>query len=224
MSEKPRIWSFDRKTEVATVDRNVRREDYRQLCYVVVDAVLEVRETGHVLDRHVQAFVEALQCSNEYVFCAGGRRLAQCSHFDETCSRKMQELMEHPKWRVRFNAVAVTDYNPPESLLLGVLRLGLVDTSKRVRSLAVGKILARRTEALIPDLEQCLRDEKDEESRAWIRDAVRLIRGEPVVREGLPITLEQAENGTYRLVCRGRGGNVYQVLSSVQSRPRQTER
>ena len=216
MTESPPIWSFDRKTEVAAVDRNAKRADHRELCYAVVDAVLSIRETGNVLDEDVRAFTKALECPNEYVFCAGGRRLVQCSHFDDKCAAQLRAMMGHANWLARRNTVAVTDYNPPDNVLLAILRAGLTDGSKRVRALAGGKVLLRARRELLPELEQCLRVEKDEAVRTELSNAVQLLRGKPVVRGGVTTTLEPDDDGRYRLVSRSESGDSYTVVSSVQ--------
>jgi hypothetical protein len=127
-----RIWSFSRETEVAHVDDFTDRLDYRELCYAVVDAVIEIRQTGQIRRDHVDAFAKAVECSFEFVFSFGGKRLVETAHFSELAAEQLRALVSHSKWRARFNVMCLIGYGPPQALALELLTKGLVDRSEKV--------------------------------------------------------------------------------------------
>ena len=134
---RSRLWSFDRETERDHVDRYVRADASRLVCYAIVDAVLEIREGGDVVTpEHVAAFVRAAEAAHEFVFGLGGKRLIQCSHFSPLAADALRALSRHRRWRPRFNLMCVLGYAPPDSLALELLATGLSDADERVATRA----------------------------------------------------------------------------------------
>ncbi|HYV37152.1 MAG TPA: hypothetical protein VE988_15710 [Gemmataceae bacterium] len=177
---KDHIWSFGRETEVLYVNGFTKRDDYRQLCYDVVDAVIEIREIGEIRPEHVEAFAKATACPLEFVFCCGGKRLIETAHFSALPAAMLKMLATHPKLGPRFNVMCLMRYNPPASLGLELLALGLVDRSAKVacRAAAACDELGG-TEALA-----LLESRLPNESRAKVREkivfTIELMRTPPV--------------------------------------------
>ena len=195
MGERPKLWSFDRKTEVEAVDRATSNQEYRELCYRVIDAVLEIREKGQVRPENLDAFAEAVECSYEWVFSSGGRRLSECSYFVPEAGQRLLDLMSSPKWRVRLNTVAIMDYRPREDILLLVLRKGLEDQSAKVRKLAVGKILGLKLLQLLGAMETRSGVEKDAETLEYLNQTINWLQGKPAMMDGKPMWFVWCKDG-----------------------------
>jgi hypothetical protein len=133
---KDRFWSFGRETEVSHVNGFTERTVYRELCYAVIDAVIEIRETGEIGPEHIEAFAKATECSFEFVFCCGGKQLMAAAHISALAADRVRALATHAQWRPRFNVMCLMDYKPPVTLGLELLALGLVDRSEKVSSRA----------------------------------------------------------------------------------------
>jgi hypothetical protein len=104
---KDRIWSFGRETEVSHVNGFTEREDYRQHCYAVIDAVIEMRETGQIRADHIEAFGKAAECPFEFVSFFGGKRLMETAHFSGLAADTLKTLATHRQWRPRFNVMCL---------------------------------------------------------------------------------------------------------------------
>src|SRR5262249_13198998 len=107
---KDRFWSFGRDTEVSHVNGLTERSGYRQLCYAVIDAVIEIRDTGEIRPEHIEAFAKAAECSFEFVFCCGGKRLMTAAHFSPLAADALRALATHVQWRPRFNVMCLMGY------------------------------------------------------------------------------------------------------------------
>ena len=100
------MWSFDRETEVTYVNRFTDRADYRELCYAVIDAVIEIRETGQIHD-HVDTFAGSNAMHFEFVFCCGGKRLVEAARISELAANKLRSIAAHLQWGPRFNVMCL---------------------------------------------------------------------------------------------------------------------
>ena len=79
-----------------TVDSFTERPDYRQLCYAVIDAVIEIRESSQIRPDHIESFAKAAECSYEFVFGCGLKRLIETAHFSELAANKLRALRIPP--------------------------------------------------------------------------------------------------------------------------------
>ena len=209
MSDAPaprsRLWSFDRKTERDYVDRYVRADGSRLICYAVIDAVLEIREGGDVVtSAHIAAFVRAAEARHEFVFGLGGKRLIQCSHFSALAADALRALSRHGRWRPRFNLMCVLGYGPPNSLAVELLATGLADMDERVAERAAGACdELREVDGVLRLLEERLTAEtrpKVIESLQFMSELMRT----PEVREGRQFVREYRGVKFVRDVPRGR--------------------
>lgn len=175
-----RFWSFGRETELSCVNDFTKRTDYRQLCYAVVDAVIEIRETGAIRQVHIEVFAKAAESSSEFVFCCGGKRLMAAAHFSSLAADRLKALATHAKCRPRFNVMCLMGYEPPLALGLELLALGLADRSEKVANRAAAACAeVGGTEALAL-LESRLPLESRANVRKGIEFTIELMRTPPV--------------------------------------------
>jgi hypothetical protein len=185
--EKPPLWSFDRKTEVEAVDRHTRSAKYRQVCYDVIDAVLEIRATGRMTPAHLQTFVRALESpprASDIVWSSGAKRLAECAHHFPEAGEALVALGNHRRAGVRLNVLAAVQYGPPRDVALALLRRGIRDEDAKVREQAVTEAWRDGAKEILPDLEERLRVEADEQARESLEFAIAFIREGRAIRNG----------------------------------------
>jgi hypothetical protein len=180
---RDRIWSFGRDTEVSHVDGFTKRADYRQLCYDVIDAVIEIRETGQIRAEHIDSFAKAAQCSFEFVFSCGLKRLIETTHFSELAADKLRALASDPQWTPRFNVMCCMSYGPPVALGLEILATGLKDRSEKVACRAAQSCDEFAAPAGLELLQSRLPVENRRKVREGIEFAIECMRA-PWVREG----------------------------------------
>ena len=81
-----------------------------------------------------------------------------------------------PKKHLRLNAMRCIDKNAPKAFIGQLLRNGLVDSSRDVRSLAGHKIRSLRQIELIPDLELAMESEADPTTKSDLKHDLRILR------------------------------------------------
>jgi hypothetical protein len=177
---KDRFWSLGRDTEVSHVDSFTERTDYRQLCYAVIDAVIEIRATGEIRPEHIEAFAKAAECSFEFVLCCGGKQLMMAAHFSALAADRLRALATHAQWRHRFNAMCLIRYKPPVALGLDLLALGLADKSEKVASRAAAACDELGGSDALALLESRLPMESRTKVREGIEFTIELMRTPPV--------------------------------------------
>lgn len=174
------MWSFGRETEVSYANGFTERSDYRQLCYDVIDAVIEIRETGQIRADHVDAFAKAADCSFEFVYCCGGKRLVEASHFSALAADKLRALASHTQWRSRFNVMCLIGYGPPVALGLELLAKCLEDRSEKVACRAASACDELGGPEALELLESRLGVENRAKVRSDIEFMIKLMRTPPV--------------------------------------------
>lgn len=179
---KDLIWSFGRETEIDYVNSRTSNELYRKLLYAVVDAVIEIRETGVVTPTHLEAFRTGVECSNEVVLGPAGKRLVECSYLSPLASSALLALATSPKWRVRFNVMCLLEDRPPEALAMQLLQIGLQDNSSKAACRAVQACDEVRYPSALPLLESRLGVEDRPEVIDTIRWTLGLMRTTPIIR------------------------------------------
>lgn len=177
---KDHFWSFGRETEVSHVNGFTERADYRQLCYAVIDAVLDIRETGAILPEHVDAFAKAAECSFEFVFCCGGKWLMTAAHFSSVAAERLRALARHAQLRPRFNVMCLISYKAPVALGLELLALGLADRSEKVAIRAAAACDELGGSDVLALLESRLPTESRAKVREEIEFTIELMRTPPV--------------------------------------------
>lgn len=174
------LFILSREKERANIDGATYDLNKRELLYQMVDAMLNVRETGQVTEADLAPIRAGFLVTEESVWGRAGGWLAKLVNFSPELITVVDELAVHPQEAVRSRLCAtLLDPHFSDVLIWPRVKRFLADPSPQVREMAVRLCIKRRNPRMIPALESALEIEPDDARRRRLQMAISLIKGEP---------------------------------------------
>ncbi|TYP79429.1 HEAT repeat domain-containing protein [Paenibacillus methanolicus] len=158
--KKP-IFMFSKDKEYASVDYMVTDPTQRELCYRMIDSIIEINAQNYLSDALLEPFITAMKTNYKYVVDVAGGRLAQLTYHYPEAKQVFFNLIHDSNSKVRFNILTALIDKPHEDVIPCLLKAALKDKSVKVRS-KVADITFRLSRAdMIPILEDHLKTENN---------------------------------------------------------------
>jgi hypothetical protein len=205
---KPKIeLPADVEAEIARITNYTRSDLIRAQSEAVIRAIYEIVQTRQIDKANLSSLLRGFESKYKFVWEDAGRRLMQLSHYFPEVRDELFRIINTEIAELRLKLVkAIWKAVPPRSLMLTILRRGLVDEDREVRHFSVDRVRAQNCAELVDDLHALRARETDSKSARFIDFTLALMNDGFFVEE-------QAESGDYMLtVALGVGGTASQTI------------